>query len=219
MTTGTSAVLVWEGPTAEQNIAEIISSPNIHALGLPFADGSWVYMSRAQDALTVARLLYGYEGTDTAKVTRDSCCLLVRPHAMPRVGEILEAILSSSGSGGVASVAALGLYQFSQREAEEFLTLYETVVGEYGETLRDLCAGRALVVELEGPAALSEAHEMVGPRDPSVARQIRPNSLRAIFGHSRGANGLHCTDLAQDGQREAHFIFRRLPRTLFVAAT
>jgi nucleoside-diphosphate kinase len=39
---------------------------------------------------------------------------------------------------------------------------------------------------------------------------LRPNSLRAKFGVSRVRNGIHCTDLQEDGQLEMSYFFNIL---------
>ena len=41
--------------------------------------------------------------------------------------------------------------------------------------------------------------EVCGPHDPEMARTVRPKSLRAVYGKDKGKNGVHCTDLIEDG--------------------
>ena len=41
-----------------------------------------------------------------------------------------------------------------------------------------------------------------GPHDPEIARNIRPGTLRAKLGLDRVKNGVHCTDLPEDGVLE-----------------
>ena len=40
--------------------------------------------------------------------------------------------------------------------------------------------------------------------DPEIAKNLRPNTLRARFGHTRTHNGVHCTDLPEDGGYRHH---------------
>lgn len=47
----------------------------------------------------------------------------------------------------------------------------------------------------------------MGPSDPELAKQLRPNSLRAKFGLDKVRNGVHCTDLPEDGILEVSFVF------------
>ena len=43
--------------------------------------------------------------------------------------------------------------------------------------------------------------------DPEIAKNLRPNTLRARFGLDRVKNAIHCTDLAEDGQLESEYFF------------
>lgn len=43
--------------------------------------------------------------------------------------------------------------------------------------------------------------------DPEIARNLRPNTLRALFGQKRSTNGVHCTDLEVDGALEIEYFF------------
>lgn len=41
----------------------------------------------------------------------------------------------------------------------------------------------------------------------SIARQIRPNTLRALFGDNLAQNGVHCSDLEENCIFETDFFF------------
>jgi len=45
-----------------------------------------------------------------------------------------------------------------------------------------------------------------------VARQVRPNSIRALFGRTKAKNAIHCTDLPEDGKLEVEYFFKVLDR-------
>ena len=51
---------------------------------------------------------------------------------------------------------------------------------------------------------------LVGPHDPDVAKAIRPNTIRALFGKDRVYNAVHCTDLVEDGPLEVDYLFNKL---------
>ncbi len=40
-----------------------------------------------------------------------------------------------------------------------------------------------------------------------VAKELRPGSLRAIYGSDKIRNAIHCTDLPEDGIHECKFFF------------
>jgi nucleoside-diphosphate kinase len=43
--------------------------------------------------------------------------------------------------------------------------------------------------------------------DPEIAKNLRPNTIRAKFGQSRDVNAIHCTDLEEDGTLEVEYFF------------
>lgn len=63
------------------------------------------------------------------------------------------------------------------------------------------------VVDPDGANPCEAFRELCGPADPDIARVLRPNSLRALFGDSRVANAVHCTDLPEDGELEVNYFF------------
>ena len=61
---------------------------------------------------------------------------------------------------------------------------------------------------------IADFRELVGPADVELATTLRPGSLRARFGKSRVLNGLHCTDLPEDGDLECNYFFANLSAKL-----
>lgn len=43
--------------------------------------------------------------------------------------------------------------------------------------------------------------------DPEIAKNLRPNTIRARFGIDRVKNAIHCTDLDEDGALECEYFF------------
>jgi nucleoside-diphosphate kinase len=43
--------------------------------------------------------------------------------------------------------------------------------------------------------------------DPEIAKNLRPNTIRAKFGHTRLVNAVHCSDLPEDGALEVEYFF------------
>jgi nucleoside-diphosphate kinase len=52
--------------------------------------------------------------------------------------------------------------------------------------------------------------DLCGPYDPEVARQVKPDCIRARFGVDKVRNAVHCTDLAEDGALEVQYFFQIL---------
>ena len=57
---------------------------------------------------------------------------------------------------------------------------------------------------------VSQFREFTGPLSPELARTLRPKSLRAAFGTNVNLNGVHSTDLPDDGEMECTYIFHTL---------
>lgn len=49
--------------------------------------------------------------------------------------------------------------------------------------------------------------ETAGPWDVDMAKELRPNSIRGIFGENSVRTGVHCTDLPEDGPSECRYFF------------
>ena len=57
---------------------------------------------------------------------------------------------------------------------------------------------------------IEKFRKLCGPYDPEIAKKLEPNTLRACFGVDRVMNGVHCTDLPEDGAIEVQFVFNTL---------
>ena len=101
----------------------------------------------------------------------------------------------------------------NRANAEEFFEVYKGVVTEYHDMVTELTSGPAIVVEIRGDDAHAAFRALTGPADPEIARHLRPQTLRAQFGVDKVRNGVHCTDLAEDGRLEVEYFFKILART------
>jgi nucleoside-diphosphate kinase len=81
------------------------------------------------------------------------------------------------------------------------MPLAQRVVGEVGTPFAES-------LEVTGAGAVQRVRDLCGPRDIEVAKRVRAASLRAKFGASAGASGVHCTDLVQDAPLETEFVFQ-----------
>lgn len=154
-----------------------------------------------------------------------SSLALIKPHAVAagHAGAALEAIQARLG------VAALRLVRLDAGAARELLDAYRGGAlspGEWAAAVAELSSGPALAVEVTARddgsgSAVEPLRALAGPRDPAIARALRPDSLRARFGDdgadgaggggggSRARNGVHCTDLEEDGALEVALCFCR----------
>lgn len=209
--------LVGEGAsTAWGNIQDHANSS-----GIPLAAG-------AADAALEGDLLVSCFGSGGGKgrvigtaprtilpAPAESTCVILLPTALTQHqgGVILQGLLGAVGEGGEEEplvVTSLGLFDIDRHTAEDFLEVYKGVEPAFLDMSMEMCSGPMLVMELSGPDAVARVRAVAGPRDIDSAKRIRPSTLRAQYGVSAGAPGLHCTDLAEDGPLDAEFFFSLL---------
>ena len=133
-----------------------------------------------------------------------SCTLLiVKSQAMIHLPEILADIIEAN-----FCITGIKIHQFTQCEADELLQVYFDVIPSAGDMATNLTCGLNCCLELRAEHAVIAARELCGPLDCSVAKELRPNSLRGKYGlHGIDCNGLHTTDLEEDGIRECEYVF------------
>ena len=92
------------------------------------------------------------------------------------------------------------------------MEVYKGVVPEYNQIVEELTNGPCIALEVRQENVVSSQRELCGPHDPELARTVRPKSLRAVFGKDKGKNGVHCTDLPEDGTLEVEYFFNILQK-------
>eukprot|EP01039_Chlorochromonas_danica_P008933 gene8933-9856_t len=166
----------------------------------------WVSQNVYQTSALQGIVLDPRQGGVTA--TLDSCtCCLIKPHAVKakQVGVIIDEIISQ----GYEISAARSLL-FDKSQAEEFYEVYKGVVPEYGDHVIQLATGLSIALELRAQQAVETFRVTAGPWDIDLAKELRPNSLRAKYGIDRILNAVHCTDLPEDGALECEYCFKIL---------
>ncbi|CAM9431960.1 unnamed protein product [Hapterophycus canaliculatus] len=153
----------------------------------------------------------GRGGGTTA--TFDSCtCCVIKPHAVKagHAGKIIDKILDQG-----FEVSAMETFQLSRTQAHEFFEVYQGVIPKFAEMLDEMTTGTCVALEIRGQNVVAAFREAAGPWDVDMARELRPNSIRGMFGEDSkdtgGARtGVHCTDLAEDGPSESRYFFELL---------
>uniref|UniRef100_A0A8C6KV48 Nucleoside diphosphate kinase homolog 7 n=1 Tax=Nothobranchius furzeri TaxID=105023 RepID=A0A8C6KV48_NOTFU len=150
----------------------------------------------------------GHGPSNTALFTDCTCCI-IKPHAVSAglTGKILNSI-SAAGF----EISALGMFYLDRAKAEEFYEVYKGVVDEYPALITELCSGPCMALEIHGADAPRTFREFCGPPYPEIARLLRPNTLRALYGTDNVKTAVHCTDLPEDGILEVEFFFKILDR-------
>ncbi|KAJ3099074.1 Nucleoside diphosphate kinase 7 [Phlyctochytrium planicorne] len=174
-----------------------------------FAKHYIFYSTSVASALNDTSKVFSPTGKKSSRtsVFKNSTLALIRPHAIQfgLTGKIIDAIWK-----GGFNITDLEMFNLERVNAEEFLEIYKGVVPEYHLMLDQLTSGPCIALEITAPVdrIVSSFREFVGPQDPSLAKQLRPNSLRAQFGVDKVKNAVHCTDLEEDGPLEVQFFFR-----------
>ena len=147
----------------------------------------------------------------TTAVFRDCTCGIIKPSAVKAgiAGRILEKIVEAN-----FEISALEMFHLQKGQAEEFLEVYKGVVHEYTDMVTEMVSGPLIAMEIRAQDAPRTFREFCGPADPELARQLRPRTLRAIFGKNKLHNAVHCTDLPEDGVLEVEYFFKILANCL-----
>ena len=151
--------------------------------------------------------------------------LLLRPHCLAagNAGHILSSLSQST----TLAISALQTFHVDRTTAEEFFEVYKGVVGEYSAWVEEASSGQCMAVEVVrrgkvsgeeeketavggGRSVVEELRELAGPYDPEIARHLRPQSWRALYGVNKVKNAVHVTDLKEDGPLESEFFFQLL---------
>lgn len=145
-------------------------------------------------------------GRNTAVYQNTTCCI-IKPHiiASGMAGALIYEIQKSG-----FDISAIQTVKFTKPNAEEFLEVYKGVLNEYPEMVDELTSGLSIAIEINGPNSYSSFREFCGPHDPEMARTLRPQTMRALFGLDKIKNGVHCSDLPDDAMLEVEYFFRIL---------
>lgn len=155
----------------------------------------------------------------TATCSENSSCVIVKPHCVlsGQFGSVVARIQAAGWD-----VKAVKLHNFERANAEEFYEVYKEVVQEYDMMVCELTSGPCIALEVapmgNNSSSIDESNsviarfksEVAGPRDPVIAKDLDPNTLRAQFGQDKVKNCVHCTDLPDDSTLELSYCFQIL---------
>ncbi|XP_011505516.1 PREDICTED: nucleoside diphosphate kinase 7, partial [Ceratosolen solmsi marchali] len=146
----------------------------------------------------------------SAKLQNCTCCI-IKPHAVQAklFGPIIIDIQKAN-----FIISAVEQFYINSVNSEEFLEVYKGVLPDYAAMVSELQSGVCFAMEITHSDAqldiVSEFRKFCGPMDPEMARQLRPNTLRAKYGKTRIQNAVHCSDLSDDGLLEVEYFFQIL---------
>lgn len=141
--------------------------------------------------------------TPTAAFNNCTCCI-IKPHIVHEglAGQVIDMILQEG-----FEISSMEMFTLDRPTAEEFFEVYKGVLPEFVGMIEHMTSGPCIVMEIRQENAVRSFRELCGPMDPEIAKNLRPNTIRARFGHNRIVNAIHCTDLDEDGTLEVEYFF------------
>lgn len=146
----------------------------------------------------------GFGSGATTAVMKNCAVCVIKPHAINSgfAGAILQRLLDEG-----FEVSALAMFTLSTADAEDFLEVYKGVVPEYKRLVEQCASAPCWAVEVRAENAVNALRAVCGPHDPEICHVLFPHTIRSKFGIDRTRNGVHCTDLVEDGPLESEFFF------------
>lgn len=153
------------------------------------------------------------KGLKTTAILENCTCCIIKPHAVQ--ARLVGAIIDDIQKAGYV-ITAVQQFYVNLINSEEFLEIYKGVLSDYTAMVAELQSGPCVVIEVsranEDSNIVADFRNFCGPMDPDIARQIKPNTLRAKYGKTKVQNAVHCSDLPEDGVLEVEYFFKILER-------
>lgn len=195
------ASLLGAGPDVAQRWADFVASQGRAMAGAHSAGDA-----SSDDALFCFEVAPASAG-DLPRGAATAC--LVKPHvvAAGRLGELVGAVQARG-----FKVEALQMLTLGQAAATAFLDVYKGVLPHYAQTVAHVTEGPSVFLKLSGPGpnVVTDFRDACGPGEVELAKLLRPQSLRALFGADSVRNAVHCTDLPEDGALEVGYFMHLL---------
>lgn len=140
----------------------------------------------------------------------ETTCLVIKPHLLVEgnLGSALTKLQEEIQGQSNLEITEMKTITVNKQCAEEFLEVYKGVLPDYSNLVLEIANRSMLVIALGGNSdVVNQVRRIAGPHDPAIAKNIRPNSLRAAFGKNLVQNGVHVTDLQEDGVLECEYFF------------
>ena len=177
---------------------------NEHILPQIKIDKSILYSIDNESALL--ELGYFFTRQHSPQLTNCSC-LVLKPHVIMdgHAGKIIDIVLNEG-----FEISSMEMFYLDKATAEGFFDVYRGVLPEYAPIVTHVISGPVIAIEVRQDDVVGKVRALVGPHDPELAKTLRPNTLRAMFGVDRVKNVCHCTDLPEDGVLECQYFFELL---------
>eukprot|EP01084_Bolivina_argentea_P044156 81285_1 len=149
-----------------------------------------------------------YNRSETASISSsiratDKTLLIIKPHVSSQDRQKIKDIFISNGIKIVQEKDT-----HLARESCKFLLNAEGYDQEYIEILsQELNKGELCALLLSKEGIFQDLKEIIGPSDPSIARKINPNSIRALYGKDIVKNCVYYTKSKRHYKKVFSFFF------------
>jgi len=209
---GPGAIAKWReiiGPTNTQKARQEAPGSLRAQFGTDGTQNACHGSDSPSSAAREVSFFFGPDGralVQTALMSEGVTLGIIKPKSFRKgfTGAILDAVLAAG-----YQITAMQVFNMDRPNALEFLEVYRGVVPEYNAMVEELTSGQLLAFEVSGYGDMTVAafRELCGPVDPEIAKTLRPNTIRALYGADKVSNAIHCTDLNQDGVLESQYFF------------
>jgi nucleoside-diphosphate kinase len=155
--------------------------------------------------VAAAEIAYLFERSYAYTAACTHCsAVVIRPHAVEAkvAGKVIDAFLAQG-----LEVSAVRSAAMTREDAADYLEPYRTVVPEFERWVKELSSAPSILLEVRGEGVVERVRDLCGPYDPIIARELRPGTLRALYGVDAARNAIFCTDIDRDGPLECRFLF------------
>ncbi|MCS6984886.1 MAG: nucleoside-diphosphate kinase [Leptospiraceae bacterium] len=135
--------------------------------------------------------------------SKDYTFMMIKPDAV-NAGHA-SAILKRVEEEGF-QIRAIKKVRLTQRQAELFYAVHKQRPF-YEELTRFISSGPVIAAVLERENAVNHWREVIGATDPNEAK---PNTIRKLYGRSKGENAVHGSDSPENAAFETAFFFSGL---------
>mmetsp|Transcript_1113 Transcript_1113/g.1703 ORF Transcript_1113/g.1703 Transcript_1113/m.1703 type:complete len:365 (-) Transcript_1113:19-1113(-) len=147
--------------------------------------------------------------TSTASFDNCTCCI-IKPHAIidGNAGKIIDHIFNKG-----YEISAMKAFHLDNVKASEFFEVYNGVLPEYRELIGHMTSSVCIVLEVRAENAVNAFRATVGPWDIGMAKELKPSTIRALYGIDYVKSAVHCTELKQLAISDCQYFFRYLFNT------
>lgn len=183
----------------------VVSGPEVREKVAPPSASSSNPLVVIADASHVQKIKETVLGPSRTTAAIKNCAVcVIKPHAITsgHHGTILQRLIDEG-----FYISALGSYQLTVADAEDFLEVYNGVLPEYKKLVEQMSSGPCWAIEVSAENSVPALRAVCGPHDPEVCHVLLPQTIRSKYGVDRIRNAVHCTDLEEDGPLESEFFF------------